>query len=100
MFTTTLTKKLTWEDDKWIWLSTNKSVPYGYNDNKFNEDETIDRIISNCAKSVNISKTEFMEYLGCTREEFKKYLINQLHDYTLIFYGKIWNIDFHTTKIK
>ena len=132
MYTISVNKEITWEDDKRVWYSVNESVPYGYKDHEFNEEETLNRIITNCAKRVVMTSKDltkliqkgattcrspeeilhkihqltvildsrlqykpmdFHDLLGCSRNEFKKHLKDNLHGFTFISYGKKWNID-------
>ena len=84
-------------DDKRVWIDDNLSQPYGYDTPAYDEDNTLDRIIENCANRVKISVDQFMSYLGCAREEFKHHLLEKLpFGQTFISYGSgkgCWNID-------
>jgi hypothetical protein len=87
-------------DDKHNWKANNESVPWGYDDPPYDENEVMERIVENCAKCVKISKDKFLEYLGCTKAEFKQHLESYFSiGWSFMNYGSIWNID-HEDPVK
>jgi hypothetical protein len=81
-------------DDKRIWHSIHESEPYGMSDAAYDADEVFDRIVTNCARRVEIGVQKFKDLLGCALTQFRSRLEDSLpSNCSFMNYGTIWNID-------
>jgi len=91
---------LTPYDDKRVWHDVHTSEPYGLRSPLYQPDEVIERILTNCAKRVNITREKFLQLLDCTTNDFRKQIEKGLTlkamggiGCTFVNYGTVWNID-------
>jgi len=83
-----------------VWHDVHTSEPYGLRSPLYQPDEVIERILTNCAKRVNITREKFLQLLDCTTNDFRKQIEKGLTlkamggiGCTFVNYGTVWNID-------